>query len=63
MRPSPSMRREWIEIAMLCGIPGCCESPSMRREWIEIDCYIGMDDSEMPSPSMRREWIEMQAVR
>ncbi len=53
------MRREWIEIAMLCGIPDCCESPSMRREWIEMRTgYIGHTYYGR-SPSMRREWIEM----
>ena len=34
---SPSMRREWIEIAILsCVQRSKYLSPSMRREWIEI---------------------------
>ena len=34
---SPSMRREWIEIASYAKAAGTNKrSPSMRREWIEI---------------------------
>ena len=60
---SPSMRREWIEIAQ----PGrrgsaALRSPSMRREWIEMSPYGVETVSLEPSPSMRREWIEMQLV-
>ena len=39
LEPSPSMRREWIEIFLSSS---CCLrlvlSPSMRREWIEMRC-------------------------
>ena len=36
LEPSPSMRREWIEmIASGASLIGMA-SPSMRREWIEI---------------------------
>ncbi len=34
--PSPSMRREWIEILKKYISNQADESPSMRREWIEI---------------------------
>ena len=37
IRPSPSMRREWIEMAKQFYVAGKRESPSMRREWIEIN--------------------------
>ena len=33
---SPSMRREWIEMASPCLIDLIRGSPSMRREWIEM---------------------------
>ena len=33
---SPSMRREWIEIAHTKITKPEKESPSMRREWIEM---------------------------
>ena len=34
--PSPSMRREWIEMELpVCRKPWFL-SPSMRREWIEM---------------------------
>ena len=33
---SPSMRREWIEMAYLELLCDTEKSPSMRREWIEI---------------------------
>ena len=56
--PSPSLGREWIEIAN--NIPRIKDktSPSLGREWIEI-----MPVEEVPaveaSPSLGREWIEM----
>ena len=34
--PSPSMRREWIEIQDTQSLSYDDRSPSMRREWIEI---------------------------
>ena len=34
--PSPSMRREWIEMPQRVALPTRHLSPSMRREWIEI---------------------------
>ena len=34
--PSPSTRREWIEIRLLIASSRCCLSPSTRREWIEM---------------------------
>ena len=34
-KKSPSMRREWIEMADSIKPPESRESPSMRREWIE----------------------------
>ena len=38
--PSPSMRREWIEIGKdNVGILHKVRSPSMRREWIEIPVF------------------------
>ena len=40
---SPSMRREWIEIAVRISADTNNTSPSMRREWIEIgsvDAYV-----------------------
>ena len=60
LEPSPSMRREWIEIQMaMCGSKSELLSPSMRREWIEI-LLEPFRTSPLPeSPSMRREWIEM----
>ena len=36
-KPSPSMRREWIEITnSAVRISADTKSPSMRREWIEM---------------------------
>ena len=57
--PSPSMRREWIEIHSDVII-WCIkwQSPSMRREWIEISNRLDQILTST-SPSMRREWIEM----
>ena len=55
---SPSMRREWIEMAWVLTPPKSETSPSMRREWIEIFSLrpvVGY----LRSPSMRREWIEI----
>ena len=38
-QPSPSMRREWIEMFFNRSvIKNSNRSPSMRREWIEIAC-------------------------
>ena len=36
LEPSPSMRREWIEIQRTLYHTATVWSPSMRREWIEI---------------------------
>ena len=55
---SPSMRREWIEIANLSKRNVFPLSPSMRREWIEISGEQSRK-RQTASPSMRREWIEM----
>ena len=55
---SPSMRREWIEIASCYRMQLLRLSPSMRREWIEIFSIL-MVTYKIPSPSMRREWIEI----
>ena len=57
--PSPSMRREWIEIPRILKKYDFIVSPSMRREWIEIitDEMYSLVDGQ--SPSMRREWIEI----
>ena len=56
---SPSMRREWIEIAESYEGDDYAGSPSMRREWIEM--FQGHElDKEHLSPSMRREWIEIR---
>ena len=38
-RSSPSMRREWIEIACAVGTGSDSGSPSMRREWIEMQSF------------------------
>ena len=38
---SPSMRREWIEIAGCRYHRSGVKSPSMRREWIEIPRWSG----------------------
>ena len=58
--PSPSMRREWIEIHHFLKIPrATIRSPSMRREWIEILLSDPVFYNAGVSPSMRREWIEM----
>ena len=35
-KKSPSMRREWIEMADSIKRAESRESPSMRREWIEM---------------------------
>ena len=56
---SPSMRREWIEMLMLCLSDLRLASPSMRREWIEMVGGTYSNGSDERSPSMRREWIEI----
>ena len=56
--PSPSMRREWIEIILKKNGEEREMSPSMRREWIEIS-NIRVSIFNFKSPSMRREWIEI----
>ena len=56
--PSPSMRREWIEMICLRKHFLIFLSPSMRREWIEMIC-LRKHFLIFLSPSMRREWIEM----
>ena len=57
---SPSMRREWIEIASTPDFFNISVSPSMRREWIEMPRYLYIPCWKV-SPSMRREWIEIKA--
>ena len=59
LEPSPSMRREWIEIQIRQMVVMLSRSsPSMRREWIEM-IASGASLIGMASPSMRREWIEI----
>ena len=43
--PSPSMRREWIEMCGEIETQGTPSSPSMRREWIEM---VIISDNFMP---------------
>ena len=58
LAPSPSMRREWIEIHSYHKAITYQMSPSMRREWIEMLSVIIVYHA-LGSPSMRREWIEI----
>ena len=58
-KPSPSMRRVWIEILLgRMSRTDLIQSPSMRRVWIEIT-YERTDTELSGSPSMRRVWIEI----
>ena len=59
LSPSPSMRREWIEMLSRCTSTCVSKSPSMRREWIEMKSNDTSMTALLASPSMRREWIEM----
>ncbi len=36
---SPSLRRAWIEMALIYELGELGESPSLRRAWIEIGSY------------------------
>ena len=57
---SPSLGREWIEIAMQTTIPDLFLSPSLGREWIEITPLDAPYMDISMSPSLGREWIEIQ---
>ena len=50
LKPSPSMRREWIEILLAIPYIPWTGSPSMRREWIEIFgyCYLLKNITSLP---------------
>ena len=46
---SPSLGREWIEIAFVTWFTGVVLSPSLGREWIEIERHKGRIDQVIVS--------------
>ena len=56
---SPSSRRAWIEIDLVCSPDVADTSPSSRRAWIEILSYGEIESLTVGSPSSRRAWIEI----
>ena len=55
---SPSVWREWIEIANGVNKNGVKMSPSVWREWIEMSDVHEVSHYRL-SPSVWREWIEI----
>ena len=56
LKPSPSMRREWIEILLAIPYIPWTGSPSMRREWIEM-LYTPIS-SNAPKVSLHAEGVD-----
>ena len=58
LAPSPSMRREWIEICTDYRQDHyqCNKSPSMRREWIEMT--NGVDGAGEKIVSLHAEGVD-----